>query len=104
MREKPDSKTDSSIGLSARTAWHVVEVRPVGDYRLVVTFADGARGDVDLSWLIGRADAGVFASLRDPAVFSRVGLVHGAVSWPNGIDLAPDAMYDAIKATGHWVP
>lgn len=104
MREKPDSKTDSAVGLSAPAAWHVVEVRAVSDCRLVVTFADGTRGDVDLSGLIGRADAGVFASLRDPAASSRVGIVHGAVSWPNGVDLAPDAMYDEIKATGHWVP
>jgi hypothetical protein len=82
----------------------VVDVRPIGDSRLVVTFADGTRGDVDLSRLIGRDDAGVFESLRDSVVFARVGIVHGAVSWPNGVDLAPDAMYDEIRATGHWVP
>jgi hypothetical protein len=26
-----------------------------------------------------------------------------AVTWDHGIDLAPDAMYDAIKASGVWV-
>ena len=25
------------------------------------------------------------------------------VAWPNGADLAPDAMYDAIRASGRWV-
>ena len=104
MREKPDSKTNSSIGLNAPAAWRVVDVRPLDDSRLIVTFADGTRGEVDLSKLIARSDAGVFESLRDPATFSRVGIVRGAVSWPNGVDLAPDAMYDEIKATGHWVP
>jgi hypothetical protein len=104
MREKPDSKTNSSVGLSGRVPWHVIDVRPIGYSRLAVTFADGTRGEVDLSKLIARSDAGVFESLRDPATFSRVGIVRGAVSWPNGVDLAPDAMYDEIKATGRWVP
>jgi Protein of unknown function (DUF2442). len=36
-------------------------------------------------------------------VFSAVGLEHGAVTWPEEIDLAPDAMYDAIKTQGKWV-
>jgi hypothetical protein len=90
--------------VSVIIAWHVVEVRPIGDSHLEVTFADGTRGEVDLSKLIGRADAGVFEGLRDPVAFSRVGIVHGAVSWPNGVDLAPDAMYDEIKANGCWVP
>lgn len=104
MREKPASKPDSSVGFNGRMAWHVVDVRTVGESRLSVTFADGTRREVDLSRLIGREDAGVFARLGDPAVFSRVRIVHGAVTWPNKIDLAPDAMYDEIRATGHWIP
>ena len=27
----------------------------------------------------------------------------GAVTWPGELDLAPDAMYDEIKARGEWV-
>jgi hypothetical protein len=30
-------------------------------------------------------------------------LLRGAVQWANGADLAPDAMYDAIKAHGRWI-
>jgi hypothetical protein len=26
----------------------------------------------------------------------------GAVHWPSGADLAPDAMYDAIRQGGIW--
>jgi hypothetical protein len=38
------------------------------------------------------------APLRDPEFFKRVFLDHGAVAWPGDIDLAPDAMYEAIQA------
>jgi hypothetical protein len=27
----------------------------------------------------------------------------GTVAWPGDIDLAPDAMHDALAATGEWV-
>ncbi len=84
--------------------WHVVDVRPAGGYRLVVTFADGTRGEVDLSRLVASDDAGVFEQLRNPAIFACVGVAQGAVTWPNGVDLAPDAMYDEIKARERWVP
>ena len=104
MRKEQGSDADSSAGLSDPVPWHVVDVRPAGGYRLVVTFADGTRGEVDLSRLVASDDAGVFEQLRDPAMFARVGLAHGAVTWPNGVDLAPDAMYDEIKAESRWAP
>ena len=48
--------------------------------------------------------AGVFAGLRDPDAFARAYVDCGAVSWPGNIDLAPDAMYEAIRARGRWTP
>ena len=104
MRKEPGSDADSSAGLIPRVPWHVVDVRPVGGYRLIVRFADGTSGEVDLSRLVASDDAGVFEQLRDPAAFSRVSVDQGAVTWPNGVDLAPDAMYDEIRAKNSWVP
>jgi hypothetical protein len=40
--------------------------------------------------------------LRDLDRFAQVTLVYGAVTWPGDLDLAPDAMYEQIKATGEW--
>lgn len=85
--------------------WRVVSVSAKPDQCLQVTFVDGTTGEVDLrnflnsSWVKGT----VFEKLRDPSAFSKVGIVMGAVQWENGADLAPDTMYDAIKAQGHWV-
>jgi hypothetical protein len=72
---------------------------------LRVKFVDGTIGEVDLAPLLAREDLGaVFEPLRDEEFFARVGVVSGAVEWPNGADLAPDAMYDAIREHGRWVP
>jgi hypothetical protein len=46
----------------------------------------------------------VLEALRDPTLFARVRVEAGAVTWPGEIDLAPDAMYDEIRAHGTWSP
>jgi hypothetical protein len=79
-------------------------MRTQADFKLEVRFVDGTAGTVDLSRLIFGDSAGVFSALRDPAAFERAHIEHGAVSWPGGLDLAPDAMYDAIRATGRFTP
>ena len=48
-------------------------------------------------------DGTIFEPLRDPVIFAQAQVVLGAVQWPNGADLAPDAMYDAIRERGVWV-
>jgi hypothetical protein len=59
---------------------------------------------VDMSTLIHSTNAGVFAALADVAVFSLATVEFGAVTWPNGLDLAPDAMYAALRESGEWIP
>jgi len=103
MRDESSSKQDPSAGLVSRIPWHVVEVRPLPGLRLAVRFADGLTGEVELANLILGPRAGIFEQLRDPALFARVRIDHGAVSWPGDIDLAPDAMHDEISASGQWV-
>jgi len=80
--------------------WDVVEVQAEPPLALNVRFADGTQGYVrfEPSHLTG-----VFESLRDPLMFKQVRIEHGALAWPGNLDLAPDAMYDAIKAHGEWI-
>jgi hypothetical protein len=80
--------------------WNVVSVKPIAHGALAVRFADGTEGYVRLedSHLYG-----VFAPLKNPTLFAQVCVEDGAVSWPGEIDLAPDAMYNAIKDSGEWV-
>ena len=83
--------------------WRVAEVRSLQNYRLHVRFIDGTEGTVDMNARVHSAKAGVFSVLADVTLFNQVGLEYGAVTWPGEIDLAPDAMYDEIKAHGEWV-
>ena len=46
---------------------------------------------------------GVFSVLKQPGRFEAVQCDQGFVSWPDEIDLAPDARVDEIKARGRWV-
>lgn len=83
--------------------WRVTKVKVVGPFRLNVSFVDGVSGIVDMTELVHSPEAGVFAALADPEVFSQAFVLYGAVTWPGEIDLAPDAMYDEIKANGEWI-
>lgn len=77
----------------------VVEVRPVGGYRLYLRFEDGVAGELDFAERL--RFEGVFAPLRDPAVFAQVRIDPelGTVVWPNGADLDPDVLYAALSGT-----
>lgn len=86
-----------------RARWRVAEVEALPDWRLRVRHNDGITGTVDLSGLIHSPKAGVFAALRDPAVFAQVHLDLGAVTWPGEIDLAPDNMHIHLSRDGEWV-
>jgi hypothetical protein len=74
----------------------VVSVRPLDNYQLELTFEDGTSGVVSLK---DRLFGPVFEPLRDPALFRQVSVDEfGAVCWPNGADLAPDALYEKLRA------
>ncbi len=74
----------------------VSRARALPGYRLSVEFDDGVGGEVDLS---ERLFGPVFEPLEDVDFFARVEVDEfGAVSWPNGADIAPDALYETLAA------
>lgn len=77
----------------------VIAVARVEHLRLRVTFRDGLSGEVIFQ---DSHLTGVFEPLRDPRVFAQVRCDHGFVWWPGDVDLAPDAMYAAIRDRGVW--
>ena len=75
----------------------VVGAAVVGDHILRLLFSDGIVGDIDFS---AERWTGVLAPLNDPAYFAevRVDPEAGTVVWPDGIDLAPEPLYEQAKA------
>jgi hypothetical protein len=105
MSLAPDTTEDRSASLEIRPAapWRVLTVNTLPDYSLKVRFMDGLEGTVDMKRMVLSTNAGVFEALRNPSVFSQAHVELGVVTWPGELDLAPDAMYDEIKAHGTWV-
>ena len=71
---------------------HVTEVKVVGPFSLELAFDDGTRKRANL-----RAElyGPIFEPLRDPAYFAQARLDPDSrtVTWPNGVDFAPDFLY-----------
>ena len=78
---------------------YVISVLALDNYRLEVAFDDGTRGVISVAdHLFGP----VFEPLRDPAFFAQAFVDEfGAVCWPNGADLAPDAMHEQLRAAAN---
>jgi hypothetical protein len=76
--------------------WQVIQIKARPDWNLEAESADGTHGVVSLKdHLFGP----VFEPLKDPAYFAKVAIDEfGAVCWPNGADLAPDALYEKLKS------
>lgn len=84
--------------------WRLTSVRVLENARLHVTFVDGTEGEVHMQDFLASpsVDGTGFEPLRDPTEFARARMVMGAVQWPNGAELAPDAMHDVLRERGVW--
>jgi hypothetical protein len=109
MQPTANSETDRASEVAHEVShtvpWRVISVIVLPDAQLKVTFVDRTSGKVDMRAFLSspNIDGTVFEPLRDPTVFAEARVVMGAVQWPNGADLAPDAMYDVIRESGIWV-
>lgn len=74
----------------------ITGVEVVAAHKLRLTFADGTVGDVAFTEYEWR---GVLEPLREPAYFAqvRVDPESGTVAWPNGVDLAPEPLYEEAR-------
>jgi hypothetical protein len=71
-------------------------VKPLADYQLEVFFADGSHGIISMK---DRLFGPVFEPLKDKNFFDQAVVDEfGAICWPNGADLAPDAVYEKLHS------
>lgn len=64
-------------------------------YRYLVEFDDGMRGIVDFSSYLEHGP--VFQALTDMAIFRAATIEGGTIAWPNGVDIAPETLYDKVS-------
>ena len=69
--------------------WDVKTVKPLPDFRIYVEIEDGRKGIFDLNPYLDRS---VFRELRNVHYFNQVGILFGAVTWPNEQDIAPETL------------
>ena len=75
----------------------VIRARHVGAFVVSARFDDGTEKRVDVSqWFNGP----VFEPLKDPKFFKKFFVDAGTLAWPNGVDIAPEALYAAPEASG----
>lgn len=72
----------------------VQKVIPNDDYSLTLYFSNGEVKRYDVQPLLSQ---GVFAQLKDLAVFKQAHVSFGTVEWPGEIDICPDTLYEDGK-------
>ncbi len=80
--------------------WDVMNVQVTGVHTLFVRFRDGVEGEMQFKPSFFQ---GVFSRLADQRAFEDVRLVDGVVTWPEELDLAPDAMHAELRSKGRWI-
>ncbi len=77
----------------------VIEIQRLGGHRLLVRFSDGTFGEHGFSRMAAEPGP-LLEPLRDPDYFARAFLEFGALTWPNGFDIAPEWLRRTMAAGG----
>jgi hypothetical protein len=74
----------------------IIGARYVSGFVIFTRFADGTEKNIDISqWFKGP----VFEPLKNRKVFKKFFIEGGTLSWPHGVDIAPEALYAARDAS-----
>ena len=77
-------------------------IRKVGrvdsdSFKIALTYEDGFRGTVDLSRFFSQKKRKLIAEILRGNMFDKCFLNGGALAWPNGYELCPDALRIMIE-------
>lgn len=68
----------------------------VANYVVLISFNDGVRGEVDLQQKIFTDKRPIFQQLRQTSYFKSFNLNSMTIEWDNGLDLAPEFLYQLL--------
>lgn len=71
-----------------------IDVKPLEDYQLLVTFDNGEVKIFDVKPYLSHK---IFESLKDVNIFNTVKIGGLSIEWSNGVDICPDELYNNSK-------
>jgi hypothetical protein len=75
----------------------ISKAKQVGDYQIELVFNNKIKGVVDLKNTIFTDTRDIFKELKDLNKFKKFKIEFDTLSWENGLDLAPEFLYDLLN-------
>lgn len=72
----------------------IIDAKYIKSYEIWLRFNDGIEGVVDLEPTITNDHREIFKTLKDLEEFKRFQVEADTILWENGLDLAPEYLYD----------
>lgn len=79
----------------------LLHCRYLGAGLFAVQFSDGAEGTFDLNNYLANRQGPLLLPLRDEDYAGRAFIEAGALAWPNGLEIAPQRIYDLVNVVQH---
>jgi hypothetical protein len=76
---------------------HVIKAELREDYRIYIEFNDGLSGIIDFKDKITTDHREIIRELIDKNKFNKIKVERHTLCWENGVDFAPEYLYDQIK-------
>ena len=76
----------------------VTKMKLLDNYRVFIEFNDGLHGVVDFHNKILSDHRDIIKELIDENKFKAVKIERHTLCWDNGVDFAPEYLYDRVKA------
>ena len=82
----------------------IVDAKYICEHRISLTFNNGSTGIVDLKEKIFSDHRKIFEALQDESTFKEFKLNRWTIQWKNGLDLAPEFLYELMSSQKEKLP